>query len=1130
MRSLLPLTLFLFTACQEKTAQPNVDQNQQEPPLFTVLSSGHTGIKFKNTLPENERMNSIFYEYYYNGGGVSVGDLDGDGLPEVFFTGNVTPNKLYKNLGNLKFRDISKEAGLWDSPSWTTGTTMVDINRDGILDIYICRSGKLEAEQRANLFFVSTGLNEGVPQYEERSKELGLADPGYSTQALFFDFDQDNDLDMYLLNHNVDAKPFYKVDEIRKKRDRHVGDKLFRNDTPVSSSLTRKERVSFTDVSSQAGIIGHELGYGLGVSAGDLNNDGWPDLYVSNDYSEHDYLYINNGDGTFTESLKSRVGHTSNYSMGTDIADFNNDGWADIVTLDMVAEDNYGMKTSMSGMNPEQFYNAVENGFHYQYMFNTLQLNNGDDHFSDVAQLAGVTNTDWSWAPLLADFDNDGLKDLFVSNGLKRDFRNNDYRNYKIKRLEAAEKSDEKDKASLIKELVALTPKRKKANYILRNEGDLTFSRKVSQWGFEQETFSNGAAYADLDNDGDLDLVVNNVDETPTIYRNDLSGDGAHFLGINFKGPLNNPQGVGAKVIVKAGTSRQVQEHYLTRGYQSSVGGGLHFGLGDEKEVDELVIIWPDARFEILQDVEANQRLLVDYEQASGKFDFSTFRNRVTQRIFSDHTIESKVDFRHKENDFNDFERESLLPHKMSQFGPALAVGDINGDGLDDFYIGGAHSFSGELFIQNGDQTFSKSNSKVWKNDKQFEDIDARFLDLENDGDMDLYIVSGGNEFSVDDPIYQDRVYVNDGEGNFKQSALPAIRNSGSVVRPFDYDNDGDVDLFVGGRLIPGKYPFPADSYLLNNNEGVFSNVTRDIAPDLIALGMVTDAVWADYDNDNDSDLIIGGEWMPLTILENSGTHFEKMTPAGLENSTGWWFSLAANDFDNDGDIDFVAGNLGLNYKYRASIKEPFEIYAHDFDQNGSLDIVLGYYNQGDLFPVRGRECSSTQMPFIKEKFPTYNDFALADLDKVYGSKNLEEALHYEAKTFASSIIINDGNGNFKVEPLPQLAQISSVNAILIEDFNEDHRSDLLIAGNLYTPEVETTRNDASYGLLLTGRDEGDFGVLNYDDTGLAIYGDVKKMKTIGLGTSGLGLIAAKNNDSIQILKVNRPKQALALN
>ncbi|MEQ9289244.1 MAG: VCBS repeat-containing protein [Cyclobacteriaceae bacterium] len=1073
--------------------------------LFKVLKGDATQLLFKNTIPENERMNSMTYEYYYNGGGVSIGDVNMDGLPDVYLTGNITPNKLYKNLGGMRFEDITDVSGLKDTPSWTTGSTMVDFNEDGIMDIYVCRSGKLEESQRANQFFISVGLKDGHPVYVEKAEELGLNDAGYSTQAIFLDFDKDNDLDAFVLNHNVNVQPYYDVAGIKAKRHSWVGDRLYEN---VDGR--------FQDISERAGILGNEMGYGLGVSAGDVNNDGWPDLYIANDYSEHDYLYLNNQDGTFQEASSQAFGHVSNYSMGTDMADFNNDGLLDIVALDMVAEDNYGIKTSMSGMDPGLFNRHVENGLQHQYMFNSLQLNRGNGQFSEVAQMAGISNTDWSWAPLFLDIDGDGWQDLFVTNGLKRDFRNNDFRKYKIKRLESAEKNPSTDKKRLIRELVAMTPTRKKANYVFKNNGDLTFTKKTQEWGIDIPTYSNGLAYADLDNDGDLDLIANNVNDHPFIYRNESAGN---FLKVTLAGPKGNVDGIGAKVKLKNEAGIQVREHYLTRGYQSSSSKGLVFGLGADKNTAEIQVVWPDGKTQTIRNIGEKRELKLEYRNATSSI---LSEPQGFFRKNNDLAPGMNIDFVHKENPFDDYKREGLLPHRMSQLGPGMAVADVNGDGLEDFYIGGAAGQSGCLYTQSKNGGFIPLSTETWWLDKAYEDVGALFFDADNDGDMDLYVVSGGNEAEMISGAYQDRLYLNRSGQFEKSNALPVMNQSGSRVRSADFDLDGDQDLFVGGRQIPGKYPYPADSYILRNDGGQFVDVTNELAPGLKKLGMVTDAVWCDYNNDGDIDLVVVGEWMPVTLFKNENGQFKREGQIqGLEHLTGWWASIVAEDFDKDGDLDFVVGNNGLNYKYKATTEETFNVYADDFDNSGSIDIVLGYYNEGTLYPLRGRQCSSQQMPFIEQKFPSYKEFARASLLDVYGKQNIAKALEYKAHTFASIYLENHGGKHFEPTPLPQMAQISCINQMLVDDLNGDGHADVVLAGNNFSTEVETPRNDAGIGLVLLGNGRGSFETLDTHTTGLYLARDVKDMAFIGLGGKKKALLVANNNDKVELFDLN---------
>ncbi|MFD1615289.1 FG-GAP-like repeat-containing protein [Gelatiniphilus marinus] len=1094
--SLFFLSLLTYS-CKNDSDRDTLNTEDVDAVLFSEIPKDKSGINFINHIPESSAMNSMVYEYFYNGGGVAIGDINNDNLPDIYFTSNLKDNKLYLNKGDFKFEDITEKARVKGTFGWTTGVTMADVNADGWLDIYLCKSGKGKAQNRQNELYI----NNKNGTFTEAAAQYGLNFSGYSTQASFLDFDKDGDLDMFLLNHNVTPVNTNNPENFKTKEDQWAGDKLYRNDNGI-----------FIDISKKAGIIGNPLGFGLGVSVGDLNQDSWPDIYVANDYVEHDYIYYNNGNGTFTEDLKASVKHIPNFSMGTDIADFNNDGLLDIMTLDMVAEDNYSIKTSMSGMNPEIFNHAVNAGFHYQYMFNALQINNGNQNFSDIAQLAGVSNTDWSWSPLFADFNNDGHKDLFVSNGLKRDFRNNDFKNHKLKRLAQAQKNNE-NMALVIEELVKQTPQRKTRNYFFKNNGDLTFTKASIKWGINKASFSNGAAYADLDNDGDLDLVVNNIDEPATVLKNNSN---KNYLQFQFKGNPKNPFGVGVGVEVKTKNGSQFVENYPTRGYQSAVEPILHIGLNHLKSVETINVFWPNGKHQILENVKTNQRLTFNYNDATGK----DFNKKTQNTVFKNVTQSANINHNHIENDYNDFKNESLLPHKMSQFGPALAVGDVNNDGLDDFFAGGSKGYPAAMYIQNQDGTFYLTNISTWETDKKYEDINAVFFDADNDNDLDLYVVSGGNEWKANSNMYQDRLYIN-ANGNFKKAntKLPEIRSSGSCVKPFDFDNDGDLDLFVGGRLKAQTYPYAGTSYLLENNNGFFKDITIERASKLSEAGMVTDAIWTDFDNDNQTDLIVVGEWMAINFFKNVNGKLVLQENI-LPNSSGWWNTIAGADFDNDGDTDYLVGNLGLNYKYKATVNEPFEVFSTDFDDNGTNDIVLGYYNNQDLYPLRGRECSSNQMPFIKEKFPTYHSFGSAKLTDVYSAEKLSTALHLKAKTFASVYLENLGNGKFNTIELPKQAQFSSINTFLIKDFDADGLNDVLLAGNLYQSEVETTRNDASYGLLLKNSGQNKFTAIPALQSGINIKGMVKDINTIKQKNTEKILIN-RNNDTLVVYKLN---------
>ncbi|MEP2278187.1 VCBS repeat-containing protein [Maribacter sp.] len=1100
----LYLSLVVFISSCSKTNEKQSTKNtslDSVPAIFNKLNFEQTSIDFANNLTETDSLNYFTYYYIYMGGGISAGDVNNDGLTDLFFTGNQVKNKLYLNKGDFKFEDISKASGIEGDNRWYTGTSMADVNFDGFMDIYVSVSG--QDGNKENQLYINNGDN----TFTERAKELGVDDAGNSINATFLDFDNDGDLDIYVANYPItdfktDSKTLrammYHVTDLQSNH-------LYRNDGGV-----------FTKVTKEAGLFEYSLS--ISATAADLNNDGWQDIYVSNDFNSPDILYINNKDGTFTNTIKESTKHTSFYGMGADIADFDNDGHLDIFQVDMDAEINRRSKANMASMDPLLMLQVKEAGFQTQYMQNSLQHYIGETKenypiYSEISRLSGVSSTDWSWSPLFADLNNDGLKDLYVSNGSRREINNKDFF--------AKLKGETKNKDSLLSKTMAM-PSETLPNYAYKNMGDLTFEKATKPWGIVHSGFSNGAIYVDLDNDGDLEIITNNIDEKASVFENSSSASN-NYLTLTFKGDEKNIQGIGVKATITNNGSKQFQELTLARGFQSSVAPKLHFGLGEFSKVDTLHIQWPNGKEQILANISTNQTLNVNIDEA---FNIPINEKKDKSTFLFESDVDSILSFTHRENLYNDFTYEILLPHRTSSFGPGIAVGDLNGDNLEDFYIGGAHNYPGGLFFQTETGSFKQQKTELMANERDFEDLDALIFDADNDGDNDLYVVSGGNEFSYRSEMLQDRLYINDGKGNFTkgQKVLPKMITSGSRVFANDFDNDGDLDLFVGGRLFPANYPYPPMSYILENvstpGKPKFVDATESVAPFLKEkFGMVTSAVFVDYDNDGWEDLIVAGEWMPIKVLRNEKGEFKEVTEdLGLSGTTGWWFSLAKGDFDGDGDQDLVAGNLGLNYKYKASEDGTFDINLNDFDENQTNDIVLSYYNDGEKYPLRGRQCSSQQMPDIKNKFKTYNEYSTATLTDVYDEDKLEKGIHYQVSSFASAFIENTG-GSWKVHDLPKESQISPINQILVDDFNRDGSLDVLVAGNLYQSEAETPRADAGHGLLLSGNGKGAFTPIKSTESGFYTPGDVKDMDRITIAGEEY-IIVAKNDDYLQFVRM----------
>ena len=1078
------LLLLFLTSCTKT-------KNEEAKTLFSLVNEDQTNIQFVNIVKENLYFNFLNYPYVYNGGGVAVGDINNDGLEDIYFTSNQNSNKLYLNKGDLTFKDITNSAQVDDDNGWTTGVTMVDINNDGWLDIYVCKAGALEShELRKNKLYINQKNN----TFKESAAQYGIDFYGFSIQSYFFDMDNDGDLDMYLVNHRVDFRNNVTLDLERDKKIEDYGsDQLFRNDNG-----------KFTNITDVAGVA--NKAWGLSASIGDFNNDGWLDVYVANDFFHPDYLYINNKNGTFTDRSLSHFNHISNNSMGSDFADINNDLQPDLIVLDMLAEDHIRGKNNMAAMNTNSFNLMVNSGYHHQYMSNVLQLNNGNGSYSEISQLAGIAKTDWSWAPLIADFDNDGFKDVFVTNGIKNDLSNQDFRDQMRQNIVNRKKVS-------IEEAIEMMPSEKLQNYLYKNNGDLTFKNVSTLWGITQKINSNGAAYADLDNDGDLDLIVNNQSESASIYENNSVNN---YISFALKGNEQNPNGIGTVVTVYSPEITQQRNVFLSRGYQSSVTNKVHFGLGDEEVIDSVKVLWQNGKEQILTQNKINSFIVLDYKNAKERLEIKS----TDKSLFV--TVNPKdigINYTQQENAFNDFDLQLLLPQKQSEFSTPLVVGDVNNDGLDDFFVGNAKDAKASLYIQKEDGTFIDSNQDLFDIEKKYEDTDAEFFDVDNDNDLDLYVTSGGYEIENNSTSLQDRLYINDGNGNYKKkNILPKIHTNTKGIAIADYDNDGDKDIFIGSRVKNGKYPLSDSSYLLENRNGIFIDVTSKVINEVTELQMVNDAVFSDYDNDEDKDLIVVGEWMPITVFENQDKKFIKKEIDVLKNNNGWHQSISEVDLNNDGNKDYIIGNWGTNNKFHPSKEKPLHIYAGNFDENTSFDTALSKVSKtGDLIPVRGKECSSEQTPYLNDKVKTYKDFASSTLFEIYGSDKLANATHYEAHNFESIILKNIGNGEFKIQSLPNQAQFGPTLSIETHDINNDGYLDIFGVGNVYDTEVETIRYDASKGYLLLGNDNDsyDFNV----DTSYINNNEAKTIKKIIIGNT-IHFIILNKNSTLKILKI----------